>query len=236
MLNTECVDTDPCCRNGRIVTRRDLICRSATSECDVPEYCDGQNATCPEDLIARNGWSCSNRQAYCWNGVCQTLPDQCLKAWGSGSHGQSVQHCYTAINPIGTNFGNCGFNSSTGSYAACAAKDALCGTLFCFTDKDSTPAITASGRIRPHVISVGSARHQCRSLVITPPSSHDDPTLVKDGSLCDPSRANRDLVCHKQRCVDKTTVTKQCSLDADGKECQGTGVCTNTGYCHHTPG
>ncbi|XP_065193108.1 disintegrin and metalloproteinase domain-containing protein 9-like [Sycon ciliatum] len=235
-----CADTDPCCLNKRIVTRRDHVCRAATSECDVPEYCDGENATCPEDLTARNGWPCSNSQAYCWSGVCQSLSSQCQRAWNDSAQGQAILGCFTRINTLGMNAGNCGFkldNSSAaaGRFTDCKPGDSLCGTLFCRPGQKLLP-VRSDTQYRIYTLQDQGQLFECKGLSADPPTSHDDPSLVNDGTLCDASGANKDLVCHKQRCMDKSRVTRQCSADSDGgKECHGIGVCTTATTCHYPP-
>ncbi|XP_065190707.1 uncharacterized protein LOC135821639 [Sycon ciliatum] len=232
---TRCADTDPCCVNKRIVTRRDHVCRAATSDCDVAEYCDGETATCPEDLTARNGWPCSNSQAYCWSGVCQSRTGQCQSVWNDMDQGSAPEDCFTIMNMDGDRIGNCGFkssNSTPGTYAACAAGDSLCGSLFCLP---VARKIQPSSDVLAETIRVPDVG-KCNGLYASPPRSHDDPSLVKDGTRCDASGANKDLVCHKQRCVDKSRVTSQCSVDADsGKECGEVGVCTNATTCLYPP-
>ncbi|XP_065190357.1 neurogenic locus Notch protein-like [Sycon ciliatum] len=235
---TGCADTDPCCVNKRIVTRRDQVCRAATSDCDVAEYCDGENATCPQDLTARNGWPCSNSQASCWSGVCQSRTGQCQSVWNDMDQGSAPEDCFAIMNVFGERTGNCGFkssNSTPGTYAACAAGDALCGSLFCLPlARKNQPSSDVLSKTVPVRGDGGIIR--CNGLYASPPRSHDDPSLVKDGTRCDASGANKDLVCHKQRCVDQSRVTSQCSVDADsGKECGGVGVCTNVTTCLYPP-
>lgn len=35
-------------------------CRDAASECDLPEYCDGESEVCPADVFLQNGKECGN--------------------------------------------------------------------------------------------------------------------------------------------------------------------------------
>jgi hypothetical protein len=44
------------------------VCRPAKSDCDRPESCDGSDLTCPADLLAPNGLSCSG--GTCSGGKC----------------------------------------------------------------------------------------------------------------------------------------------------------------------
>ncbi|KAG7247010.1 hypothetical protein CRUP_006417, partial [Coryphaenoides rupestris] len=53
------------------------VCRESTDQCDLPEYCNGSTALCQSDVFIQNGQPCMNQQAYCYNGKCQHLDEQC---------------------------------------------------------------------------------------------------------------------------------------------------------------
>lgn len=38
------------------------VCRQATNECDLPEYCDGQMEHCPADFFVQDGHKCPNHR------------------------------------------------------------------------------------------------------------------------------------------------------------------------------
>ena len=59
-------------------------CREAAGECDILEYCSGEDPDCPTDLGVQNGFSCNNNQSYCFYGFCQTYDAQCRYHWGEG--------------------------------------------------------------------------------------------------------------------------------------------------------
>lgn len=59
------------------------MCRGKTSECDVPEYCNGSSQFCPPDVFIQNGYPCQNSKAYCYNGMCQYYDAQCQVIFGS---------------------------------------------------------------------------------------------------------------------------------------------------------
>ncbi|XP_065180648.1 zinc metalloproteinase-disintegrin-like MTP8 [Sycon ciliatum] len=235
-----CLNDDPCCENNQIVRRADLMCRNITSQCDVAEYCDGQNSVCPADVAARNGWPCENNQAYCWDGVCQTFFSQCQRIWGTDCPGGSVRECFTNVNTMGTEFGNCGLNFATGAYTACAAGNTVCGNNMCLVDGDNAPIVSGSfnstAKLATFTLTFqDGSLHRCRALSLFSQSNSDNPSLVADGSRCDPSGVNQDLICHSQTCVDKSTITTPCPLAANNMECNGTGVCTSAGSCAYTP-
>lgn len=58
------------------------ICREAQDNCDLPEYCDGQQGECPENVFQENGTPCQD--GYCYNGACPTHQQQCQALWGKG--------------------------------------------------------------------------------------------------------------------------------------------------------
>nr|XP_047135037.1 uncharacterized protein LOC100199215 isoform X2 [Hydra vulgaris] len=49
-----------CCQPSCLFRKQGTLCRGATSECDLPEFCEGDKATCPNDKILRNGIPCGN--------------------------------------------------------------------------------------------------------------------------------------------------------------------------------
>lgn len=53
-------------------------------DCDLAEYCDGESATCPEDVFAVNGLECDGGLGFCYNGQCPQRPNQCIKMYGYG--------------------------------------------------------------------------------------------------------------------------------------------------------
>lgn len=59
-------------------------CRAKQDVCDLPEYCNGSTAYCPDDVYIMNGYPCSNSKAYCYYGVCQSFDSQCESIYGKG--------------------------------------------------------------------------------------------------------------------------------------------------------
>ena len=61
------------------------LCRDATNECDLPEFCTGRSGQCPSDIFKKNGNLCESNKGYCFNGNCPTLDSQCRLIWGDGT-------------------------------------------------------------------------------------------------------------------------------------------------------
>ena len=133
----------PCCTNCRFRPKT-FECRPAAIECDISEYCLGTSGNCPTNLVKSSGTACLSGQAYCWDGECRTITKQCQTVWGTqASKGDT--RCYDRQNIKGTQFGNCGKDSS-GDYQACDAADVLCGLLQCQGTGSSRPIIGTSYR------------------------------------------------------------------------------------------
>ncbi|XP_065642946.1 uncharacterized protein LOC100213387 [Hydra vulgaris] len=47
-----------CCSPSCLFKSQGTLCRVAYGECDLPEYCEGDKATCPDDNILQNGVPC----------------------------------------------------------------------------------------------------------------------------------------------------------------------------------
>ncbi|NXS63911.1 ADAM8 protein, partial [Brachypteracias leptosomus] len=73
-----------CCQDCK-VKATGALCRASKSDCDLPEYCSGFSAECPEDVFQENGISCLNGNGYCYNGACPSHGEQCRTLWGAGS-------------------------------------------------------------------------------------------------------------------------------------------------------
>uniref|UniRef100_A0A3P9PDT3 Zinc metalloproteinase-disintegrin-like 2d n=1 Tax=Poecilia reticulata TaxID=8081 RepID=A0A3P9PDT3_POERE len=62
------------------------ICRTAAGACDLPEYCSGDSADCPEDSFEMNGKPCySQAPGYCYDGQCPTRAKHCWRLFGEGA-------------------------------------------------------------------------------------------------------------------------------------------------------
>uniref|UniRef100_A0AAY4ABY7 Uncharacterized protein n=1 Tax=Denticeps clupeoides TaxID=299321 RepID=A0AAY4ABY7_9TELE len=73
-----------CCENCQL-RQAGSLCRMATNECDLAEYCPGDSKDCPVDSYVMNGGPCNSGDGYCYNGQCPSLQQHCTRLWGSGT-------------------------------------------------------------------------------------------------------------------------------------------------------
>lgn len=59
-------------------------CRGSADACDLPEFCNGTGAFCPDDFYIMDGQSCQDEAAYCYEGRCQTYNSQCRTLFAPG--------------------------------------------------------------------------------------------------------------------------------------------------------
>ncbi|MEE6526165.1 hypothetical protein FKM82_026632, partial [Ascaphus truei] len=77
----ECAQGD-CCQQCKVRPVGEM-CRRQKGDCDLPEYCTGSSAACPEDAFQENGAPCGYGSGYCSNGECPSLSQHCKTLWGS---------------------------------------------------------------------------------------------------------------------------------------------------------
>lgn len=118
---------------------RGTLCRPASNDCDLAEYCSGNSGECPVDAYKKNGNSCEKGRGTCYNGFCPTLAKQCEYVWGKGENfstslstndtrltiftifkgGKAAdKKCYDQFNSKGSISGNCGMDEH-GNYIPC---------------------------------------------------------------------------------------------------------------------
>ncbi|PVU85595.1 hypothetical protein BB559_006922 [Furculomyces boomerangus] len=80
----KCLDSNSmCCKDCQIM-KKDTVCRSKYSECDVEEVCDGSSPNCPPDSHVKDGTNCGNSSGLkCASGVCTSRDAQCAARSGS---------------------------------------------------------------------------------------------------------------------------------------------------------
>nr|XP_018902023.1 PREDICTED: disintegrin and metalloproteinase domain-containing protein 12 [Bemisia tabaci] len=216
----------PCCQACKLV-QRGRICRESTNECDLPEFCDGENGQCPPDVYKKNGNPCANNTGYCFNGICPTFKLQCEQIWGyNGAPGE--KECYEQFNLKGSIWGHCGVDNN-GNYIKCDLDNLFCGSLHC-QGGTQIPTTASQNQIYSRtIISIMGKKFECKAT-----SGQDlngelpDMGLVRDGTPC-----GENLICVNQTCsnlfmhIDQT----KCPSNHVNMECSGHGVCNNENKC-----
>ncbi|NXQ91073.1 ADAM9 protein, partial [Nyctibius grandis] len=205
-----------CCKNCKFKVAG-AECRSKMDFCDLPEYCNGSNAYCPDDVYIMNGYPCDNMKAYCYYGVCQSFDSQCESIYGKGAQ-KAPDVCFEKANIKGDRFGNCGMRG--GVYKKCPVQHSLCGKLQCTSvSLQNLPAWSvvnnASGVL-------------CWSSDFDLGSDVPDPAQVHDGTACGEKKA-----CVDFECVDASHLGYICDVK---QKCNDNGVCNNNGNCHCNSG
>ncbi|XP_059101060.1 disintegrin and metalloproteinase domain-containing protein 18 [Peromyscus eremicus] len=210
-----------CCTSNCELSAAGTPCRKAVDpECDFTEYCSGSSNQCVPDTFALNGHLCRLGSAYCYNGRCQALNDQCVNLFGKGSQGASYA-CFEKVNSPREKLENCGFKNSYP--LPCGQKDVLCGKLTCFRPHKNYKS-TAQSVIYSYV-------HDSVCLSIPPGlsmrSDGRDYAYVADGTVCGPQ-----MYCVNRTCKEVTLTRIDCNAT---KKCKGNGICNNFGNCQCFP-
>ncbi|XP_037932465.1 uncharacterized protein LOC119667246 [Teleopsis dalmanni] len=219
-----------CCDQCRLRSK-DYICRDSHNECDLPEYCDGENGHCPIDVYKKNGSPCGHTKAgvsgYCFQGDCPTLNLQCESIWGYGGSAADRQ-CYEQFNSKGSINGHCGRDAND-HYIKCEPENVQCGTLQC-KEGERQPINDGIDQLYSRtIISIKGLEYECKATSGQVGSNeYPEHGLVKDGTPC-----GDNLICLNQTCVSLFPHIDQtkCPSNKQGQECSERGVCTNTNRC-----
>ncbi|KAG8431112.1 hypothetical protein GDO86_019397 [Hymenochirus boettgeri] len=220
----QCSSDGQCCEGCKLRASGSL-CRQPVGECDLPEYCNGVSPHCPPNVFLQNGETCDGGQAYCYQGKCHTLQQQCQDLWGPGSS-SAPEPCFTKVNIRGDKYGNCG-RAANGSYLSCSKSDVWCGKLQC-QGGSARSRLGASAQIVVVSVTVNGSELACRGTHFnTEDDIWDSALLVTTGTPCGAGK-----VCVAQRCVDVSALrVGRCS-----NKCNGNGVCNSNNNCHCHPG
>ncbi|XP_068896560.1 disintegrin and metalloproteinase domain-containing protein unc-71 isoform X5 [Tenebrio molitor] len=222
----------PCCDNC-MLRERGVVCREPSNECDLPEYCSGDNGECPVDVFKKNGHPCGYH-GYCFNGVCPTLALQCQNIWGYGGTAADEQ-CFEKFNSKGSINGHCG-SVGSGTFVKCSPENVKCGTLHC--QKGKRQPILGSGADQPPFsrtfITIQGTEYECKSIHRSSSSGDDGEAQRASGLVWDGTPCGENLICLNQTCssifpyIDQT----KCPTNNNNLECSGHGFCTNLNKCH----
>ncbi|XP_067344084.1 disintegrin and metalloproteinase domain-containing protein 9 isoform X2 [Channa argus] len=207
-----------CCDNCQIKVSG-TPCRASVDACDLPEYCDGSNASCPADTYIMDGLSCENNAAYCYDGRCQTYDYQCRQLFAPDPATKAADVCFVTANMAGNLFGNCGM-TSTGNFIKCSRANSMCGKVQCTNVNTNKPPPGA------HISVVQINGETCVNADFNLGSDVLDPGYVKPGSPC-----NSGKVCIDFKCVNASALLPNLTCDAQAT-CNGRGVCNQKGHCH----
>ncbi|XP_051273762.1 disintegrin and metalloproteinase domain-containing protein 9 [Dicentrarchus labrax] len=210
-----CAEGD-CCDNCQIRVSG-TPCRKSVNTCDLPEYCDGKNALCPDDFYLMNGLPCQD--AYCYEGRCQTYDYQCKHLFAPDPATKADDICFENANTRGNLFGNCGQTSNNG-FIKCSVANSKCGKVQC-TNVDLT-TIPPGAQVSIQIVQ-GST---CVNADFNLGPDVRDPAYVNPGSPCDKGKT-----CLDFQCVNASVLLPD--LDCDARTtCNGRGVCNDQGNCH----
>ncbi|KAM9837684.1 disintegrin and metalloproteinase domain-containing protein 9 [Aulostomus maculatus] len=211
-----------CCSNCQIQVAG-TPCRTSVDACDLPEYCNGTSAFCPDDFYIMDGFNCQNDAAYCYEGRCQTYDYQCKHLFAPDPATKAADICFLHANTQGEKFGNCGQDNG-GNYIKCSVANAMCGKVQCTNVDVNNPPPGAHVSIK---IINGST---CVNADFNLGTDVLDPAYVNPGSPCGKGKACLDL-----RCVNASVLLPDLDCDAQ-TTCNGRGVCNDQGHCHCNDG
>ncbi|XP_062974508.1 disintegrin and metalloproteinase domain-containing protein 21-like [Elgaria multicarinata webbii] len=202
-----------CCHHCLYRLHR-TICRQKTSACDLPEFCNGTSAWCPEDLYVQDGAPCS-ANGYCYHGVCTTHSKQCKAIFGNQATVAS-ENCFGVLNSQGDRFGNCGLKH--GALKKCHKNNILCGRIQC-ENVNSLPSLEDHSTI----IQTPVGNTKCWSI-----DYHSGMEIADIGAVIDGTPCGTDMMCIKRKCVSVSLL----KYDCDVTKCHNRGKCNNRKHCH----
>lgn len=212
----ECAEGE-CCRQCKIRPVGEM-CRRRKGECDLPEYCTGNSAQCPEDAFQENGASCASGTGYCYNGECPSLSQHCRTLWGSEA--QVAPDVCFRNNIQGNKHLYC--KKTQSGFQGCKLKDVKCGRMHCI--KGETFPITNN----KYIIQLHGGQ-ECKVAELSEKESGEtaDPGMVPTGTKC-----GNGMVCFDGECQDLSVYGgKNCS-----SKCNNRGICNHKKECHCDPG
>ncbi|XP_078522653.1 zinc metalloproteinase-disintegrin-like VLAIP-B [Lissotriton helveticus] len=205
-----CADGE-CCVNCKFKAVG-VVCRPSKDECDLPDYCDGESATCTSDSFRASGFPCMKGEGYCYMGKCPTLKGQCEDLWGPGAQ-EGPDTCFD-VNLRNVYYGFCTYVNR--SYIACKRDSVKCGKLYC-TGGSDTPSLYA----------VTVRYKTCKSLV--PESAYIENFAMSQSGL----KCGSNKICIKGQCVDMESIYRSANCSS---KCQGHAECDQDLQCHCQPG
>lgn len=217
---------DSQCSDGLCCTKcqfnpKEMLCREAVNDCDIPEMCTGNSSQCPPNIHKLDGYPCEDKEGLCFGGRCKTRDRQCKYVWGD-KVAAADRYCYEKLNIEGTEKGNCGKNKDT--YIQCSKQDVLCGYLLC-TDTSSVPRL---GELES--LTSASLSHQGKFLNCSGGyvklDEETDLGYVEDGTPC-----GEGMMCLDHRCLPIDPFNFSSCMGSTNKICSGNGICSSEVKC-----
>ncbi|XP_006971007.3 disintegrin and metalloproteinase domain-containing protein 26A-like isoform X1 [Peromyscus maniculatus bairdii] len=202
-----------CCQRCKFMPAG-TVCRYQSNECDLPEWCNGSSARCPEDVYLEDGTRCSGG-GNCYKRTCQKHEKHCQMIFGNGAK-SADDTCYIEMNRRGDRFGNCGNNSR--NYIPCNSADVLCGRIQC---ENVAELLHKKNHETVHWTRFNNVT--CWTVDYHFGITIGDTGAVRDGTPCGP-----DHMCINRKCVHKSFLVSNCS----SFDCNMHGVCNNKHHCH----
>uniref|UniRef100_A0A2I2YRX7 Disintegrin and metalloproteinase domain-containing protein 2 n=1 Tax=Gorilla gorilla gorilla TaxID=9595 RepID=A0A2I2YRX7_GORGO len=175
----------PCCENCLFMSK-ERMCRPSFEECDLPEYCNGSSASCPENHYVQTGHPCGLNQWICIDGVCMSGDKQCTDTFGKGIYYHLISHiCSCSVAQAGV---QCNLQ---------------CGKLICkYVGKFLLQIPSAT------IIYANISGHLCVAVEFASDHSDSQKMWIKDGTSCGSNK-----VCRNQRCVSSSYLGYDCTTD-----------------------
>ncbi|XP_008581087.1 PREDICTED: disintegrin and metalloproteinase domain-containing protein 21-like [Galeopterus variegatus] len=192
------------------------LCRPIRNICDLPEYCQGDTFTCPDDFYMQDGTPCTE-EGYCYKGNCTDRSMHCKEIFGAHAH-NADETCYS-INTVANRFGHCFRYEESFTYGRCDNRDRMCGRLQCTN-------VTHIPRLQEHV----SFHHSlidgvpCLGVDTHRSTGSLDVGHVRAGTPCAP-----DMFCKDNHCNETMS---SLNYDCVPEKCSFRGVCNNRKNCH----
>ncbi|CAL9699255.1 unnamed protein product [Knipowitschia caucasica] len=206
-----------CCHNCQLKVAG-TPCRRSEDSCDLPEFCNGTFAFCPDDFYIMDGLQCEEPGgAYCYEGRCQTYDYQCRQLFIPDPAIKAADICFSAANIRGNQFGNCG-EPSPGNFIKCPVADVMCGKVQCTNVNNPPPGASISIQV------INGTR--CVNVHFDLGPDVLDPGYSNPGSPCAPG-----MTCVNFKCVDASVLLPELSCNAKDT-CNSRGVCNDQGHCH----
>ncbi|KAL1772755.1 disintegrin and metalloproteinase domain-containing protein 26A-like [Sigmodon hispidus] len=201
-----------CCKDCNFIPLG-TVCREKKNECDLPEWCNGTSAQCPEDVYIENGSPCMGG-GYCYNKECNNREEHCQRLFGKSAK-SADKTCYIEMNKQGDRFGNCGNDSIT--FKTCDNDDVLCGRIQCENVEELPQRRNHETVHWTHFNNV-----TCWSMDYHFGIDIEDSGAVRDGTTCGP-----DSICLGRKCVLNPGLRSKCLA-----QCNKQGICNNKHHCH----